>query len=479
MQISEIYDVVVVGGGTSGVAAAIAAARAGAKTIVVERLGALGGQLNISGPPGFAYANLYNERHERIIGGILTETHERLLKEGHALPHLEPDFRGWYTFASVDPDWWGLMAFEMMQENNVKLLLHSLAVDVVKDGNVVKGVVVENVSGRQTILGKILIDCTGEGEIAARAGAPFDILPKDQMEPHSLSFTADGVDWETVLNYIKANPQEFEFERFQENTQHKWTYDELVARIRKVDSIVEFGEVMGYRSIKMKALETGEWHGFSGVGFFLIPREGGIIQAHFQHSSQVGNCDATNVEDLTYGEIECRRQIVIAWKFIKKYLPGFERAYITRICPELRIREGRRIMGDYVLKGEDVIEERKFADGIGKSAFPAGAVHVVGPGTLETMKPPDVPRTGGSHDIPYRCLVPRDIENLLVAGKAISAHREAYQRFLMQTMVTGQAAGVAAALCAKNNISPRMLESDVSELQRILVEQGAILTGTH
>ena len=479
MQISQQYDVVVVGGGTSGVAAAIAAARTGAKTIVVERLGSLGGQMNVSGPPGFAYANLYNERHERIIGGILTETHERLLAEGHALPHLEPDFRGWYTFAYVDPDWWGLMAIEMMQENQVKLLLHSRAVYVVKEGNVVKGVVVENVSGRQTILGKILIDCTGEGEIAARAGAPFEILPRDQMEPHSLSFTADGVDWEKVLGYIKENPQEFEFERFQENTQHKWTYDELVARIRKVDSVVEFGEVMGYRSIKMKGLESGEWHGYSGVGFFLMPREGGVIQAHFQHSSQVGNCDATNVEDLTYGEIECRRQIVIAWKFIKKYLPGFERAYITRVCPELRIREGRRIMGDYVLCGDDVIEERKFKDVIGKSAFPAGAVHVVGPGTLETMKPPDVPKSGGSHDIPYRCLVPREIENLLVAGKAVSAHREAYQRFLMQTMVTGQAAGVAAGLCAKNNISPRMLESDVSELQRILVEQGAILTGTH
>jgi hypothetical protein len=211
----------------------------------------------------------------------------------------------------------------------------------------------------------------------------------------------------------------------------------------------------------------------------LIPREGGVIQAHFQHSSQVGNCDATNAEDLTYGEIECRRQIVIAWKFIKKYLPGFENAYITRVCPELRIREGRRILGDYVLKGEDVVEERKFADVIGKSAFPAGAVHVVGPGTLATMKPPDVPKDGGSHDIPYRCLVPRDVENLLVAGKAISARREAYQRFLMQTMVTGQAAGVAAALCAKQNITPRMLEADVAELQRILAAQGAILTGTH
>lgn len=477
MQIIGGYDVVVVGGGTSGVAAAIAAARAGAKTIVIERVGALGGQMNVSGPPGFAYANLYNERHERIIGGIITETHERLLREGHAIPHLEPEFRGWYTFAYVDPDWWELLIFEMMRENKVDLLLHSLAVEAVKEGNAVRGVVVENVSGRQTVLGKVLIDCTGEGEFAARAGAPYEILPKEQMEPHTLSFTADGVDWEKVLKYIKENPQEFEFERFMENTQHKWSYDELVSRLRKIDSIVEFGEVMGFRSIKMKGMETGEWHGCSGVGFFLIPREGGIIQAHFQHSSQV-NCDATTVEGLTFGEIECRRQIVIAWKFIKKYLPGFENAYITRLCPELRIREGRRIMGDYVLTPDDVVEERKFPDVIGKSAFPANAVHVVGPDTLASMTPVG-PKTGGSHDIPYRCLVPREVENLLIAGKSISAERGAYQRFLMQTMVTGQAAGVAAALCARDNITPRMLEEDVSELQRILVEQGAILTGTH
>jgi FAD dependent oxidoreductase len=479
MQTNAEYDVIVAGGGTSGVAAAIASARTGAKTIVIERVGALGGQMNISGPPGFAYANLYNERQERIIGGIITETHERLLKEGHGIPHLEPDFRGWYTFAYVDPDWWGLMIFEMMRENNVKLLLRSLVVDVVKEGNAVKGVVVENVSGRQMIRGKVTIDCTGEGEVAARAGAPYEILPKEQMEPHSLAFTADGVDWKKVIDYIKNNPREFEFERFQENTRHQWTYEQLVERIRKVDTIAEFGEIMGYRSLKLKGLETGEWHGYGGVGFFLIPREGGVIQVHFQHSSQVGNCDATDAEDLTYGEIECRRQVVIAWNFIKKYLPGFENAYITRVCPELRIREGRRIMGDYVLEGEDVIEERKFSDVIGKSAFPAGAVHFVGPGTLANMKPPDVPRNGGSHDIPYRCLVPLEIENLLVAGKAISARREAYQRFLMQTMVTGQAAGVAAALCAKHGITPRMLEADVAELQRILVAQGAILTGTH
>jgi hypothetical protein len=478
MQISSEHDVIVVGGGTSGVAAAIASARTGAKTLLIERLGALGGQFNISGPPGFAYANLYNERHERIIGGIITETHERLLKEGHALPHSEPDFRGWYTFAYVDPDWWGLMIFEMMQENGVNLLLHSLAVDVIKEGASVKGVVVENVSGRQTYFGKVIIDCTGEGDIATRAGAPFEILPKDQMEPHTISFTADGVDWKKVIDYIKTNPEEFEFERFLASTQRQWTYEQLIERIRKIDDIAEFGEIMGYRSILKKGVETGEWHGFSGLGFFLIPREGGIIQAHFQHSSQIGNCDATDVADLTYGEIECRRQIVIAWKFIKKYLPGFENAYITRVCPELRIREGRRIMGDYVLTAEDVVEERKFKDVIGKSSFPAGAVHVVGPGTLESMVPPQCLKSGGSHDIPYRCLVPCEIENLLIAGKAISTNRAVYHRFLMQTMVTGQAAGVAAALSAGKCITPRMLETDVSELQRILVEQGAILWGT-
>jgi hypothetical protein len=479
MRAGEEQDVIIVGGGTSGVAAAIASARTGAKTLLIERLGALGGQMNVSGPPGFSYANLYNERHERIIGGIITETHERLLKEGHALPHTEPDFRGWYTFAYVDPDWWGLMIFEMMQENHVNLLLHSLAVDVVMDNKVVKGIVVENVSGRQTIYGKVMIDCTGEGDIAARCGAPYEILPKDQMEPHTLAFTADGVDWEKVLEFIKSHPEEFEFERFLANTQHSWTYEELIERIKKVDHIAEFGEIMGYRTLLKKGVETGEWHGCSGLGFFLLPREGGVIQAHFQHSSQVGNCDATKVEDLTFGEIESRRQVVIAWKFIKKHLPGFENAYITRVCPELRIREGRRIMGDYVLTAEDVVEERKFSDGIGKSAFPAGAVHVVGTGTLASMVPPQLLKSGGSHDIPYRCLVPRKIDNLLVAGMAISANRAVYQRFLMQTMVTGQAAGVAAALCAMKSITPRMLGADVSELQRILISQGAILTGTH
>jgi hypothetical protein len=343
----------------------------------------------------------------------------------------------------------------MMTENKVELLLHSLAVEVVKENETVKGVIVENTSGRQTVIGKEVIDCTGEGDICVRAGAPYEKVDKKKIQPHTISFTADGVDWETFLKYMRENPEDFDWQRL--INRNGWTKERMIERVKQIKDMTELGEVMGFFSMRDKGLATGEWHGFSGVGFFITPREGGVIQAHFQHSSQVGEVDPTNVRDLTYAEVECRRQVVIAWKFFKKYVPGFKNAYITRVCPEVRIRESGRVIGDYILTSEDVYEERKFKDSIGKSSFPAGSHHVVGTSTL--VKGGAVyPKNKGSHDIPYRCLVPRNVENLLVAGKAVSTDRDAYLRYLMQTMVTGQAAGVAAALCTKKGITPREME---------------------
>jgi hypothetical protein len=476
MDIYGEYDVVVVGGGTSGVAAAICSARAGANTILIERLGALGGQMNVSGPPGFAYAYMFNPRKEQIIGGILEETHQRLLKEGKALPHTTPDFRVGYSFSLVDPDYWGLLIFEMMTESGVNLMLHTLAVEVLKQNDSVTGVIVESPSGRQAVLGKVVIDCTGEGEISARAGAPYEMVPKDQLEPHTVSFTVDGVDWEKVLKYVKENT-EYDINPMT-HPYLGWNQEQIIERIRKVEDVREITNFMGYYSLRDKAVAAGEYHSFSGVGFFIMPRENGVLQAHFQHSSQVDNADPTDVRDLTRCEVECRQQIVMALKFIKKYMPGFEKCYLTRMCTELRIRESRRIMGDYVLTKADCAEARKFTDVIGKSSFSSGAKHVA---TKDTIAYEGVvhPKDGGSYDIPYRCLVPKKIENLLVAGKAISTDRDSYKRFLQETMVTGQAAGVAAAICARKNITPRQLEQNVSELQDILQKQGAILCGTH
>lgn len=476
-EIYGSYDVVVVGGGVSGVSAAISAARAGARTLLVERLGALGGQMNISGPPGFSYAWLFNGRGEQVVGGLTEETHHRLLQEGHALPHLHPDFRGAYTFSYVDPDWWGLLIFQMLEEAGVEFLLHSLAVGAKKKGTQIEGIYVENTSGRQLVLGKVVVDCTGEGDIAFRAGVPVETVPKEQNEPSTLSFTLDGVNWDEVMNYIRANPDQFDFRMDPCLESKGWTQDRLVKEFTSAKNITEIGEIMGFTSLKEKVIKSGEWHGHSGIGFFLIPRDGGVIQAHFQHSAHVGNLDCTNVRDLTKGEVESRKEVLMALRVIKKYLPGFENAYLTRITTELRVRETRRIVGDYVLKIDDMLSGAKFKDVIGKSAFPPGVKHQVGPKTLygKNMLIKDC----GSYDIPYRCLVPRKVEGLLVAGKAISTTRDAYQRFLMQNMVSGQAAGVAAAVAVAKHVQPRQLEESVSEIQEILLKQGAILYDTH
>ncbi|MDR1727547.1 MAG: FAD-dependent oxidoreductase [Acidobacteriota bacterium] len=476
MELYGEYDVVVAGGGTSGVAAAVAAARTGASTILVERIGTLGGQMNVSGPPGFAYAYMFNPRKEQIIAGFMEETHARLLKAGHALPHTLPDFRVGYDFALVDPDYWGLLMFEMMEENGVHLLLHSPVVDVVKEGDAIKGIVVENVSGRQAVLGKVVIDCTGEGHVAAKAGVPCDQAPKGDLEPHTLSFTVDGVDWDKVLDYVRENAA-YEFNAMT-HPYLGWTEEQIVERIRQVKDVREITNFMGYYSLRDKALAAGEYHPYSGVGFFIMPRDGGVLQAHFQHSSQVGDIDPTDVRDLTRCEIECRKQVSLALKFIKKYMPGFENSYLTRVCSELRIRESRRIVGDYVLTKQDVGEARKFKDVVCKSSFSSGAKHVAKQETI-TYEGIVYPKDGGSCDIPYRCLVPTVVERMLVAGKAISTDRDSYARFLQLTMATGQAAGVAAGVCAKRGVTPRQLEADVTELQDILQQQGAILYGTH
>ena len=361
----KVFDVIVCGGGTSGIAAAIAAARTGASTLLVERMGALGGQLSVSGPPGFAFAHLFNPRGEQDAAGIIEEIHARMLKDGHALPHLKPEIRlnAGYTFSYIDPDWFNLIIFDMMEEDKVNLLLHTLVVDVTKDGDKITGIVVENANGRNEIKGKVVIDCTGEGDIATRAGAPFEMVDRETIQPHSVSFTADGVDWERVLEYIRSNPDQFTYFELTLPDMSKEQVEEVRQKALEVYShvtdVTELGEVMGFFKLRDKGLETGEWHKYSGVGFFLTPREGGHIQAHFQHSAQVPNVLPTDAWDLTKGEIECRKQIQIAWKFFKKYVPGFENAYITKVCPEMRIREGRRIMGDYKLTRDDVAEGKK------------------------------------------------------------------------------------------------------------------------
>lgn len=488
------FDVIVCGGGTSGVAAAICAARTGARTLLVERTGALGGQMSVSGPPGFAYARLFNPQGKRDVGGIVEETYQRLYKSGHALPHLRYPVRekAGYGFSYIDPDWWTYLIYEMMEEESVTLLLDTLVVGVVKDGEAAAGIVVENANGRNQIAGKIIIDCTGEGYVSLQAGVACDIVPRDEVQPHTLAFTVDGVDWERLLRYVRSHPEQFSFKQLIFPLEGANTQDDVVKMYERCYDVKELGELMGFYELRDIAFKNGDWHPYSGAGFFLTPKEGGHLQAHFQHSSQVDNCMPTDAWDLSRCNIECRKQNMIAWRFFKNYVPGFENAYITKVCTELRLREGPRIIGDYVLTRDDVEAARQFPDTIGKSSFKAGGYHVASMDTLNHVAATGTsikdgekvimnksalayPKDGGSYDIPYRCLVPQEVDNLLAAGKCVSTDRPSYLRYLHQTMITGQAAGTAAGLCVRKGITPRQLEQDVSELQEMLVAQGAIL----
>lgn len=481
------YEVVICGGGTSGVMAAIASARAGAKTLLIEKNGTVGGQFNVSGPPGFSYARLFNCKGQKDIAGLLEESYQRLYRQGHALPHLRPHVRSLsgYTFSYVDPDWWTLEIYDMLEEAGVIMLLDTLVVDVTKDGNQVTGVVVENVNGRVTIPAKIVIDCSGEAHVSRKAGCEVVETDRDIIQPHSICFTADGVDWDKLLTYVRNNPEQISYEEYTSNNPDQITKEMVYEMFRKCYDIKELGEVMGFYELRDMALENGDWHPNSGAGFFIMPKEGGKILAHFQHSNQVDHALPSDAWDMTRCNIECRKQTRIAWRFFKNYVPGFENAYIVHMGTEIRIREGARVMGDYVFTKEDVAREARFDDVIGMDSFPSGGHHSTNFNTIAGVSGDDKPqnedefrvlKNHGSYALPYRILVPKGVENFLVAGKHVSTDRAAYLRFVQQTMVTGQAAGVAAAVCVKNGKTPRELEADVTELQRVLLEQGAILS---
>jgi hypothetical protein len=496
MQIYGEYGVVVVGGGISGCAAAIASARAGAKTILIERFGVLGGMMNVSGPPGWAFSHLWNDRGEQIIGGIVEETHHRLEKEGHALPYPKPEDRDFHnSFAFVDPDWWGLLIFEMMTENKVELLMHSLAVEVIKEGDTVKGVVVENTSGRMAVMGKVVVECTGEGDIAVRAGVPFTKIDrtKEEIDPPSITFHMDGVDWDKITAYVKENIEDFaeEIRNVNPTPQQQAARKKRIERLKNCKSIIDLVKAgtlgaINFHTLTRQALDAGDLHPHGDLGFFFTPRDGGVIQPIFQHSAQVPDCDANDIRELSAGEVEARRQVVIALRAARKYLPGFENAYFTRLTSYMRTREGRHMVGDYQMTSDDVAAARKFKDVIGKSAMgtaAGGPFHSAAhPGeamNIDLNKVMARPKDGGSYDIPYRSLVPKNVENMLMAGKLTSVTEDFKRDLLPENMTAGQAAGVAAAICARKGITPRQLEEDVSELQDILRKQGAILSGTH
>jgi ribulose 1,5-bisphosphate synthetase/thiazole synthase len=467
--VSEV-DVAVVGAGCAGLAAALAAARNGAKVALIERLGFLGGCLTAT---MMDTVWMCRAGDQKAVEGLAIEVLTRVKARGGV--DGVPGYRVY-----VDTEKFKLVADEMVLEAGIELWLHALGVAPVMADNAVSGVILESKNGRQAIRAKVVVDASGDGDIAARAGAQFEMgRPSDGLtQPVSTSFRLSNVDFQGMRSYYAEFPDDIWFTRLVRQAREKGDFD--VPR----HSIVYHG-----------MRPWGELTGINATRIFVK--------------------DPTDARELTAAEVEGRRQVYAVAAMLQKYVPGFANCEVSYIATQIAARESRRVIGGYVLTGDDIVNGATFEDAIAKSPCfvdihdPKGiGYHMLYP---KMARPEDDPvamawRSGdpnsvfetnirparmpsrqpmkeddfkvakaATFDVPYRALVPTTLDGLLTAGRCISADHvaEGSIRYLPISFATGEAAGTAAAVAAAQGCHPRQV--DVQALRRRLVELGTYL----
>ncbi|MBR1273108.1 FAD-dependent oxidoreductase [Bradyrhizobium sp. AUGA SZCCT0283] len=426
------YEVAVLGGGPAGIAAAVAAARAGRRTLLIERYGFLGGMGTAAGVTNFCglHANVHGAMH-RVVQGIASDLLARIDRlDGLNAPHL---ILGKIFAQAYDTAAYKIAADDLLAAHRVDILFHALGAGVVmQDDKRINVLMVETKAGRQAVRAGIFIDCSGDGDLAAWAGAPFEVGDNaGSMLYPSMMFRLNGIDPE------KAG--------------EAW---------RTIPALMEKAEAAGTHRFPRKTAivrpqrSAIEWR----VNFTQLAREDGTA------------VNGLEPDALTRGEIEGRRQAVQAFEFLRT-VPGFEKSYIVDLPPQLGIRETRRVTGGYMLSGEDVLGCASFEDSIGVNGWPMEQ-HVAGDVTFTF---PPIPESRGFNELPYRMLVPEGIDNLLMAGRCASMTHEGQSaaRVSGACFAMGEAAGSAAALALSGNTIPRDIA--VEKLQQALKQQGAFI----
>ena len=442
-------DVLVVGGGPAGIGAALGAAQSGARVVLAERYGFLGGNATAAlvmplmsfhtQRPEFARADVttllpsdHGPGHP-VIAGVLRQLLEELVRAGGAIaPSIHTGF-----VVPFDPEIFKLVALELLDAAGVQFLLHAFATDVLGGSNV-EGAVFASKSGPIAVRARVVIDCTGDGDMAASAGAPFELgrEPDRLCQPMTLMFRMVEFQPAAFQAYVREHPDEWR-------------------------------GVHGLWQLVRRATEAGELD---------LPREDILFfaTAH-EHELSINSTRVTrvlgcDVWDLTFAELESRRQLRQLAAFFRKYVPGFERAYVAQSGVNIGVRETRRIKGEYRLTADDLLGARKFDDVIARGAYPVDIHNPEGRGTMLVRIP-----SGESYDVPLRALVPQVAANLLVAGRCISGSHEAHSSYRVMpiAMATGHAAGVCGALAARARTSPRAVPA--GEVQAELRRQGALV----
>jgi hypothetical protein len=446
LKIELDFDVVVAGGGPAGINAAIASGRSGAKTLLIERYGFLGGMSTVA--LVYPWMTFHTDSGKQVIKGIAQEIVERLMAQGGSPGHLRDTVGFTSTLTPYHPEKYKLLVLDMLEEAGVEVLVHSFVDQVEVEGNRIMSIKLTTKSGPIRVTAKRFIDTTGDADLAYLSGAPC-LQGRDQdqkTQPMTMKFRMRGVDLSKVKEAMKANPSNF---------YKKTPIDEL-------DQI----PLTGVQGFYKEWSESGVPINRDQVLFFAGPEEDEVLV----NCTRVQGLDGTDVYDLTKGEREGRKQVLMMAEFLQKKIPGFEKASISAVGTQIGIRETRRIDGHYALTIQDVVAGRKFDDTIALSGYPVDIHDPTGKGVQANDIEGD-----GSYGIPYRCLIPRQIDNLLVAGRCISTTHEALAttRLTPSAMATGQAAGTAAALSIANQVAPKDL--DVKKLQAILVENGVVI----
>lgn len=434
-------DVVVVGGGTAGFVASVAATRTGARTILLERLGQLGGSLTgtyCTGPGFFG-----DSEGRQIIKGIGWEVMERMERVGAAILDRE------HWKAQIFPETIKSVALDMVIEAGVELYLHGWASDLIMKNGLIEGVIFQSKSGQKAITGKVFVDATGDADIAFVAGAPTEKLEPDRLWQTSVDLTVCNVDSMKAIHWARSNPDRVVVEGPSESL-------EKPVGVQPMVNFIILGE------------ETEGLAGQAGIKHIgPMPTVKLLIRRSVSRIQGSVEIDGTDVRGLTYAEIEARRRAMDHFVYLKKTVPGFEDAFVVG-ASYLGVRESRRIIGDYVLTINDLLSNARFDDTIALNSRALDR-HTKGEAFEITF-------LQGSHDIPLRALTPKRTDNLLVAGRCISSDHDANAslRGAATCLATGHAAGTAAALAAKDNVKVRGI--DIKALQRILMEQHAILS---
>ena len=411
------YDVIVVGGGPAGVGAALGAARQGAKTLLIEQYAFLGGMWTAG-----MVIPIWDWENK---GGIMQEIVDGLMEEKHTA------YSG--PLLGFDIEAMKLLLDQMMLNSNVALLFHTWFSAPIMQNNTICGVIVENKSGRQAYGAKCVIDCTGDGDVAARAGAPFKVgREKDgATQPMSLMFKMGEMDYVQAMDY-SAGPLK---------TTDLFFHMEHAAQAAGLNNYA-----FNFDRPYILSLPT--------------PHQGIAEMTHVRNKSGI------NAQELSEAEVEGRALVHEAMDYFTKYMPQFRHAILEQTAPCIGVRETSRIMGEYELTLDDILEGRMHEDGICTCAF-----------SIDIHQPDGLSQEGYEYHtkpyhIPYRSLVPLKVENLLVAGRCISGSYEAHASYRVtgDCVAMGQAAGIAAAIAVKNTIPPRNI--DTRDLIQLLRNQG-------